>query len=59
MIKHHVHGVKLLTKDLLREKTMNDFATDLGIDYRSVVKKIYRIRKRLSEKVEPRMQKGE
>lgn len=50
---------RVLKPYLLREKTMNDLATDLGIDYRSAVKKIYRIRKRLSEIVEPRMQKGE
>lgn len=40
---------------LLREKSMDDLAVDLGIDYRSAVKHVYRIKKRLIEKVEPKL----
>ena len=35
---------------LLREKSMDDLAVDFGIDYRSAVKHVYRIKKRLIEK---------
>ena len=40
---------------LLREKSIDDLAVDLGIDYRSAVKHVYRIKKRLIEKVEPKL----
>ena len=40
---------------LLREKSMDELAMDLGIDYRSAVKHVYRIKKRLIEKVEPKL----
>lgn len=50
---------RILKPYLLREKSMCDLASDMGVDYKSAVKRIYRIRKRLSGIVEPRMQKGE
>lgn len=34
---------------------MDELAVDLGIDYRSAVKHVYRIKKRLIEKVEPKL----
>ena len=40
---------------LLREKSIDELAVDLGIDYRSAVKHVYRIKKRLIEKVEPKL----
>lgn len=49
---------RILKPYLLREKSMMDLAEDMGIDYRSAVKKIYRIKKKLGEKVEPRMRRG-
>ena len=49
---------RILKPYLLREKSMSDLANELGVDYRSAVKRVYRIRKRLSEIVEPRLQRG-
>lgn len=49
---------RVLKPYLLREKSMADLAEDMGIDYRSAVKKVYRIKKRLSLQVEPRLRRG-
>jgi len=46
---------RIIRPYLLREKTMDDLADDLGIDYRSAVKHVYRIKKRLIERVEPKL----
>ena len=46
---------KIIRPYLLREKSMDKLAVDLGIDYRSAVKHVYRIKKRLIEKVEPKL----
>ena len=43
---------------LLRKKKLTDMADELGIGYRTLVTKIYKIRKKLSDKVEPRLMKG-
>ncbi len=48
---------RILKPYLLREKSMSDLAEEMGVDYRSAVKRVYRIRKRLSEIVEPRLRK--
>lgn len=45
----------ILRPYLLRQKSMDDLADDMGIDYRSAVKHVYRIKKRLIEKVEPKL----
>ena len=34
---------------------MTDLAEDMGIDYRSAVKHVYRVKKRLSAKVQPKL----
>ncbi len=49
---------RILKSYLLQEKSINDLADEFGIDYGSAAKKIYRIRKRLSEIVEPRLRRG-
>lgn len=46
---------KILKPYLLRQKTMDDLTEDMGIDYRSAIKRVYRIKKKLIEKVEPRL----
>ena len=43
---------------LLKQKSIDDFATDMGVQYKSAATRIYRIKKKLIDKVEPRMQKG-
>jgi len=40
---------------LSKEKTMEELADDMGIEYRSAVKHVYRIKKRLIEKVGPKL----
>ena len=49
---------KVLRPYLMREKSMNDLANEMGIEYRSAVMRMYRIRKRLCDKVETRLLKG-
>lgn len=49
---------RILKPYLLQEKSINDLADEMGIDYRSAIKRVYRIKKRLSEIVEPRLRKG-
>ena len=34
---------------------MTELAEDMGIDYRSAVKHVYRVKKRLSAKVQPKL----
>ena len=34
---------------------MDELAVELGIEYRSAIKHVYRIKKRLIEKVEPQL----
>lgn len=46
---------RIIRPYLLSEKSMDELAVDLGIDYRSAVKHVYRIKKRLIEKVEPKL----
>lgn len=46
---------KILKPYLLGQKSMSDLAEELGIDYRSAVKHIYRVKKRLSAKVQPKL----
>ncbi len=43
---------------LLRQKSIDDFANDMGVQYKSAATRIYRIKKKLLDIVEPRMQKG-
>ena len=43
---------------LLKQKSIIDFANDMGVQYKSAATRIYRIKKKLIDKVEPRMQKG-
>ncbi len=43
---------------LLKQKSIDDFANDMGVQYKSAATRIYRIKKKLIDKVEPRMQKG-
>ena len=45
----------LLKPYLMKEKTMDELAVELGIEYRSAIKHVYRIKKRLIEKVEPQL----
>jgi len=45
----------ILRPYLLKQKSMDDLAEELGVEYRSAVKHVYRIKKRLIEKVEPRL----
>ena len=45
----------ILRPYLLKEKSMDDLAEEMGVEYRSAVKHVYRIKKRLIEKVEPRL----
>ena len=46
---------RIIKPYLLRQKTMNDLTEDMGIDYRSAIKRVYRLKKRLIEKVEPKL----
>lgn len=48
---------RILRPYLLQEKSLDDLAEDLGIDYHSAVKHIYRIKKKLIEKVEPKLER--
>ena len=45
----------ILKPYLMKEKTMDEVAIELGIEYRSAIKHVYRIKKRLIEKVEPQL----
>ncbi len=56
--RNTANGMILLRKYIayiMIQKSMDDLAVDLGIDYRSAVKRVYRIKKRLIEKVEPKL----
>lgn len=46
---------RILKPYLLKQKSIDDIAEDIGIDYRSAIKHIYRMKKRLIEKVEPKL----
>ena len=46
---------KILKPYLTGQKSMSDLADEMGIDYRSAVKHVYRVKKRLSEKVQPKL----
>lgn len=46
---------KILRPYILGQKSMTDLAEDMGIDYRSAVKHVYRVKKRLSAKVQPKL----
>ena len=46
---------RILRPYLMRQKTMDDLTEDMGIEYRSAIKRVYRIKKRLIEKVEPKL----
>lgn len=46
---------KILKPYLLGRKSMSDLAEDMGIDYRSAIKHIYRVKKRLIAKVQPKL----
>lgn len=46
---------RILKPYLMRQKTMEDLTEDMGIDYRSAIKRVYRIKKKLIEKVEPKL----
>lgn len=46
---------KILKPYIMGQKSMSDLAEDMGIDYRSAVKHIYRIKKRLIVKVQPKL----
>lgn len=46
---------KILKPYLLGQKSMSDLAEDMGIDYRSAIKHIYRVKKRLIAKVQPKL----
>lgn len=50
--------LKILKPYLLRQKTINDLANEMEIEYRSAVMRIYRIKKKLSDNVIPRLRKG-
>ena len=43
---------------LLKQKSLGDFANDMGVQYKSAATRIYRIKKKLINQVEPRMQRG-
>ena len=43
---------------ILKEKSMNELSEEMGIEYRSAVMKVYRIRKKLSGQVTPRLERG-
>ncbi len=43
---------------LLRQRKLADMAEEMGIEYRSLVSRMSRIKKKLSNKVEPRLMKG-
>ena len=46
---------KILKPYIMGQKSMSDLAEDMGIDYRSAIKHIYRVKKRLSAKVQPKL----
>ena len=46
---------KILKPYLMGQKSMSDLADEMGIDYRSAVKHVYRVKKRLCEKVQPKL----
>lgn len=48
---------KIIVPYLLRQKTLDEMATEWGIEYHSAAMRIYRIRKKLSLKVEPRLRR--
>lgn len=43
---------------ILKEKSMNELSEEMGIEYRSAVMKVYRIRKKLSGLVIPKLKRG-
>ena len=49
---------KVLKPYLLGQKTMDDLVEEMEIEYHSAVMRVYRIRKRLSNLVEPKLQGG-
>lgn len=46
---------KILKPYLMGQKSMSDLADEMEIDYRSAVKHVYRVKKILSEKVQPKL----
>lgn len=46
---------KIIKPYIMGQKSMSDLAEDMGIDYRSAVKHIYRVKKRLIAKVQPKL----
>lgn len=46
---------KIVRPYIQGEKSITDLVEDLGIEYQSVLKKVYRIRKKLCDMVEPQM----
>ena len=46
---------KILKPYIMGQKSMSDLAEDMGIDYRSAIKHIYRVKKRLIAKVQPKL----
>ena len=51
----NLNDQRILKPYLMRQKTMDELTEDMGIDYRSAIKRVYRIKKRLIEKVEPKL----
>ena len=49
---------RLIKTYLLRQKKLSDMAEEFGMEYRSLTTRLYKIRKKLSDKVEPRLMKG-
>ena len=49
---------KIIKPYLMKQKTVFEMANEMGIAYRSTITKIYRIKKRLSDQVKPRLRRG-
>lgn len=55
LVSMDLRDQRILKPYLMRQKTMEDLTADMGIDYRSAIKRVYRIKKKLIEKVEPKL----
>ncbi len=49
---------RILKPYLLRQKSLEDLSVEMGIEYRSAIQRIYRIKKKLSSRVMPDLQRG-
>ena len=49
---------QILKPYLMKQKSLLDLASEMGIDYRSAIKRVYRLKKKLSDKVLDKIKRG-